>query len=276
MGASVGPDSAIAAWHDGLTPELAAESWEWLTGQLERRGLFFGDRPLCTVLRPRFLSPGQYDLLRARVAVLLGAFDKALRGALANPRLLDQFRLRDDERALALEEPRTAPSPVSRLDAFFDPADGRLRITEYNAETPAGSAYNPRRPRPAPPPARSCPPPRPPFSSPPATAGSGSPNTTRRRRPARRTTTPSPSSSSASPRRARSSGATPSGPSRPRRTCSTPCSTRGGNGRAAGTPRSSASSTGRRCRPSANSSSTRSTSPGWECGRSSPTCATAR
>jgi uncharacterized circularly permuted ATP-grasp superfamily protein len=142
MGASGGPDSAIAAWHDGLTPELAAESWEWLTGQLERRGLFFGDRPLCTVLRPRFLSPGQYDLLRARVAVLLGAFDKALRAALANPRLLDQFRLRDDERALALEEPRTAPSPVSRLDAFFDPADGRLRITEYNAETPAGSAYN--------------------------------------------------------------------------------------------------------------------------------------
>src|ERR1041385_3959667 len=48
----------------------------------------------------------------------------------------------DDGRALALEEPRTAPTPVSRLDAFFDPADGRLRITEYNAETPAGSAYN--------------------------------------------------------------------------------------------------------------------------------------
>src|SRR5436309_3291585 len=137
-----GPDPAIAAWHDGLTPALAAESWEWLTGQLERRGHFFGDRPLCTVLRPRFLSPAQYDMLRARVAVLLGALDKALRAALANPRVLDQFRLRDDERALALEEPRIPASPVSRLDAFFDPADGRLRITEYNAETPAGSAYN--------------------------------------------------------------------------------------------------------------------------------------
>ena len=137
-----GSDPAIAAWHDGLTPELAAESWAWLTGQLERRGLFFGDRPLCTVLRPRFLSPAQYDLLRARVAVLLGAFDKALRAALATPRVLDQFRLRDDERALALEEPRIPASPVSRLDAFFDPAGGRLRVTEYNAETPAGSAYN--------------------------------------------------------------------------------------------------------------------------------------
>jgi uncharacterized circularly permuted ATP-grasp superfamily protein len=137
-----GPDPAIAAWHAGLTPELAEESWAWLTGQLERRGLFFGDRPLCTVLRPRFLSPAQYDLLRDRVVILLGAFEKALAAALAEPAVLDRFHLRDDERGLALEEPRIPASPVSRLDAFFDPADGRLRVTEYNAETPAGSAYN--------------------------------------------------------------------------------------------------------------------------------------
>ncbi len=32
------------------------------------------------------------------------------------------------------------PSPASRLDAFF--LEGGLRFTEYNAETPAGSAYN--------------------------------------------------------------------------------------------------------------------------------------
>ena len=47
---------AITAWHDGLTPEVAAESSGWLTEQLQRRGLFFGERPLCTVLRPRFLT----------------------------------------------------------------------------------------------------------------------------------------------------------------------------------------------------------------------------
>lgn len=133
---------AIAAWHETLTPELGEESSEWLTEQLRRRGLCFGERPLCTVLRPRFLSPGQYDLLRARIAVLLGAFDKALGAALADPVLLDQFGLLDWERTLALEDPRIPASPVSRLDAFFDPADGRLRFTEYNAETPAGSAYN--------------------------------------------------------------------------------------------------------------------------------------
>jgi len=133
---------AIGAWHDGLTPELAAESSGWLTEQLRRRGLFFGDRPLCTVLRPRFLTIQQYDLLRARSAVLLRAFDKALTAAMLDALLLDQFRLADWERTLALEEPRVPASPVSRLDAFFDPDDGRLRFTEYNAETPAGSAYN--------------------------------------------------------------------------------------------------------------------------------------
>src|SRR5918992_5635514 len=33
-------------------------------------------------------------------------------------------------------------SPVSRLDAFFTADSGGLRFSEYNAETPAGGAYN--------------------------------------------------------------------------------------------------------------------------------------
>lgn len=139
---SDGIPAAIEAWHEALTPELAEESAQWLTGQLRRRGLFFGERPLCTVLRPRFLAAGQYDLARSRLAILLEAFDRALRAALERPDVLEQFRLQDWERTLALEEPRVDASPVSRLDAFVDPADGRLLCTEYNAETPAGSGYN--------------------------------------------------------------------------------------------------------------------------------------
>ena len=134
--------SAIDAWHAGLTPELAGESEAWLTEGLRRRGLLFGERPLCTVLRPRFLTPEQYALLQERIAVLLGAFDRMLQAALSNSKLLAQFGLLDWERTLALEDLRIPASPVSRLDAFFDPADGRLRFTEYNAETPAGAAYN--------------------------------------------------------------------------------------------------------------------------------------
>ena len=134
--------AAIEAWHQSATSAIGLESGEWLTAELARRGLMFGDRPLCTVIRPRFLSRPQYDMMRTRIAVLLGAFNAALEAALATPAVLDQFRLEDWERTLVLEDPKTEASPVSRLDAFFSPDDGKLRFTEYNAETPAGSGYN--------------------------------------------------------------------------------------------------------------------------------------
>src|SRR2546426_8987371 len=40
-----------------LSDELAGESQAALEAELRSRGLFFGERPLCTVLRPRFLAP---------------------------------------------------------------------------------------------------------------------------------------------------------------------------------------------------------------------------
>jgi hypothetical protein len=119
------------------------ESQGQLDAQLRERGLFFGERPLCSVLRPRFLSPTQYRFLQQRAAVVLRAFRKAHRAALVDDALLAQFRLSDWESDLAHVDPgfRDA-SPVSRLDAFFVAEAGGLRFTEYNAETPAGGAYN--------------------------------------------------------------------------------------------------------------------------------------
>ncbi len=133
---------ANQVWQSGLTPELAEESAAWLDQQLRQRGLFFGDRPLCNVLRPRFLTATQYDRLRASIAPLLRGFATALEAALGDPDFLDQFHLLPWERTLALEDPRIPASPVSRLDAFFESGTGRLLFTEYNAETPAGSAYH--------------------------------------------------------------------------------------------------------------------------------------
>jgi hypothetical protein len=55
-----------------------------------------------------------------------------------------QFRLLDWEEELVRDDPgfRDAEPGVSRLDAFFVHGRGGLRFTEYNAETPAGAAYN--------------------------------------------------------------------------------------------------------------------------------------
>ena len=51
---------AVDAYHELLTDDLGGESHRVLEEQLRQRGLFFGPRALCTVLRPRFLTPAQY------------------------------------------------------------------------------------------------------------------------------------------------------------------------------------------------------------------------
>jgi uncharacterized circularly permuted ATP-grasp superfamily protein len=138
---------AIQTYHELLTDELAAESEAQLDDQLRRRGLYFGDRPLCTVLRPRFLTPDDYRYLQARSQLLLRAFDKAYQAALADRAFRAQFGLSDWEEELIQFDPGFRdPSPTSRLDAFFHAATEagarKLCFTEYNAETPAGVAYN--------------------------------------------------------------------------------------------------------------------------------------
>jgi uncharacterized circularly permuted ATP-grasp superfamily protein len=134
---------AIDAWHGLLTDELAEETSAQLNAQLKQRGLFFGDRPLCSVLRPRFLTAQQYRYLQERGRLLLSAFAKAHEAAMLNGSFRKQFGLLEWEEALLVEDPRFhEPSPLSRLDAFFVHDRGGLRFTEYNAETPAGATYN--------------------------------------------------------------------------------------------------------------------------------------
>ncbi len=134
---------AIQTYHDLLTDELAAACQAQLTEQQRRRGLFFGERPLCTVLRPRLVTGDQYRYVVERSQLLLRAFSKAYRAALADRIIRTQFGLLDWEEDLVQVDPGFRdPSPTSRLDAFFAPDQGELRFSEYNAETPAAAAYH--------------------------------------------------------------------------------------------------------------------------------------
>jgi hypothetical protein len=111
---------AIQTYHDLLDDELAGASQAQLDDQQRRRGLFFGSRPLCNVLRPRFMTPDQYRFLQSRVGVLLGAFAKIYRAAMADDAFRAQFWLLDWEEELLRGDPGfRAPSPTSRLDTFF-------------------------------------------------------------------------------------------------------------------------------------------------------------
>jgi hypothetical protein len=134
---------AIARWH-GLLQDagLAAESAERMDEEHRRRGMYFGDRPLCSVLRPRLLTTGQYRWIRREIAALMRAFTRIHERAIADPDFRARFRLLDWEETLVHDDPGfSSPSPTSRLDAFFSSDEQTLLFTEYNAETPAGPAY---------------------------------------------------------------------------------------------------------------------------------------
>jgi hypothetical protein len=135
------PQDAIAIYHDILTDDLAAASQAHLDDCQRRRGLGFGTRPLCTTLRPRFLTPRQYGFLQNAVRVLMSAFRRIHDAALADAAIRRQFRLLDYEESLLGPDPGfRAATPLARLDAFFV-SEEELKFTEFNAETPAGSAY---------------------------------------------------------------------------------------------------------------------------------------
>jgi uncharacterized circularly permuted ATP-grasp superfamily protein len=135
---------AIAAYHDLLTAgsSLAADSQVALDKAQQLRGLQFGTRPICTVLRPRFLSIHQYRLLHDTVRVLLPAFQAAYDRAMVDPGFRHQFRLRDwEDQLLSIDPGYRDPSPTSRFDSFFV-SDDELMFTEFNTETPAGPGYS--------------------------------------------------------------------------------------------------------------------------------------
>ena len=142
--APASPVAPIDHYHTLLqTSSLAAQSQDVLVDMLQRDGLFFGDRPLCGVLRPRFLTLAQYTHIANACRLVGQAFEKIRVAAMNDSALRAQFALYDWEEQLVHADPGFATaSPTSRLDAFYAPGQGGLKFTEFNAETPAGGAYN--------------------------------------------------------------------------------------------------------------------------------------
>ncbi|MDX2183233.1 MAG: hypothetical protein SFW08_04535 [Gemmatimonadaceae bacterium] len=145
MTAATTSRDAAAAWHAQLdvSPDLAEASWTALEAGLRRADLHFGHRALCTVLRPRLMTPAEYHRLSDQMAAVMRAFGTAYARAIADPAARAQFRLTDWEESLIADD-RSAvpPSPHSRMDTFVLPDNGALQITEYNGETPAGPFFN--------------------------------------------------------------------------------------------------------------------------------------
>src|SRR5512134_1540590 len=142
MARSVMLTEAIGYYHSLFDDDVARENDAALSAALQREGLFFGTRPICVVLRPRLLGAEHYAQLQAVCSQVAMAARRVVKFMLADPatRALMAFTSGEDA-LLALDAGYAEPSASSRLDSFFDNHTGSLQFVEYNAESPAGMAY---------------------------------------------------------------------------------------------------------------------------------------
>lgn len=128
-----------------LTDNLGQDSWDVLATQQHEHKLIFGNRPLCTVVRPLFHTRRGWDYLRGRTELVLSVFRKLTDASLEDPDLRRQIRLTPvEEEMIALPTGYKTNIPTARLDSFYcRHNDGRINLSfvEFNGESPAGMAY---------------------------------------------------------------------------------------------------------------------------------------
>ncbi|MFN0087954.1 MAG: hypothetical protein ACKVX9_21350 [Blastocatellia bacterium] len=132
---------AIQHYHALLDDGFADDAIERLRKGTIERGLAFGSRPICNVLRPMFISAERYDYICRDSTLALRAIEKLCRALLADARLRAALDLSAEEEELIQIDPGfDAPDASGRLDAFFD-STGEFRFVEYNADSPGGLLY---------------------------------------------------------------------------------------------------------------------------------------
>jgi hypothetical protein len=131
----------VTDYHELLEDEaLATSSAETLQEGQQAHQLVFGDRPVSITLRPQLISRRQYDAAMAASQAVFGALQRLEDALLEDASLRSELDLEAEEERLALADPGfRSSSTSSRIDGFYS---DRLRYVEYNAESPAGMAYN--------------------------------------------------------------------------------------------------------------------------------------
>src|SRR5437764_12196900 len=102
---------AVEHYHDLLnSSDTASKTQEALFHLLRERKLYFGGRPLCTVLRPHFYTSNQFAYLKQETEVILGAFDKAHRACINDPARRSQFWLEPwEEEMMSIDRDSVIP-----------------------------------------------------------------------------------------------------------------------------------------------------------------------
>lgn len=133
----------IKDYHDLLTDEVAEEANATLRKKLKDRTLYFGNRPICIVLRPHFYSEADWQFMQQGLEGLLSAFSRTHEVCINDENYRSQLFLADyEENLFPLDKDAPLPWSSSRLDTFYMVEERNLKCVEYNAETPAGIGYN--------------------------------------------------------------------------------------------------------------------------------------
>ncbi len=108
--------------------------------------MFFGERLLCTVLRPLMYTPAEWRYLTTRTELVLRVFDRLAQVMLENAGLRAQAGVTPEEEYLIhMDHGYRTPIPTARLDSFYaQNVDGRRTLTfvEFNGESPTSMAYS--------------------------------------------------------------------------------------------------------------------------------------
>lgn len=135
--------SVIDEYHRLLTPEMAAEADALMRQRQREKGTYFGERPVCTVLRPHFYSEAKWQILRHKLEALMDAFNRAHEICCDSAEYRARLGLQAwEEQLFQMDNSRRNPWTSSRVDTFWISDKETLKSVEYNSETPAGIGYN--------------------------------------------------------------------------------------------------------------------------------------
>jgi Circularly permuted ATP-grasp type 2 len=133
---------AVSAYHHLLhgDPEVAHGTASVLEKAQRELRLTVGGRPLCIVLRPRFVGEERHAALAGMSRTLANVFERAGTHIIGSGRLLDRIGAGDAERAMWEIDPGYPGFTLtSRLDSFM--VGSNPAFVEYNAESPAGIGF---------------------------------------------------------------------------------------------------------------------------------------
>jgi hypothetical protein len=132
---------AIEHYNSLLEGPFADDAIEKLSEGTVKYDLRYGDRPICAVLRPMFVTGRQYGRIRRDATLALSAIERLCRALMDDEKLRAELALTpDEERLISIAPGFGSPDASGRMEASFD-SSGEFHFVEYSAAPPGGLLY---------------------------------------------------------------------------------------------------------------------------------------